>query len=420
MTTLRSVSLTHPHFVDIDAQTKEVVNVPVPAFPEICTRMDGVYFEGLRAKGFNRLLTDEDTSDNVDLATRYAETYLHEIFGHEALSSTLFSKVVRLNVHKIHCCILLLCQGLELIEISDNRPYSTRMMSSKVCVPFSCGSCTQDSLLIKLWSLTQQLVERNALAQEIFSIWQSMQWLDDELLKYAETNKNVLELRNKQKYEEMYPGFTRLYNQINHLRAFIDNGVILESIYNTFATSNPNSELHNVVSIFERYKPLILSLNEDDPGMEELSENIDNELRINDVNEKSDFLFFCTPEELELLKMEFEPIFGQIKFNPDVKWILALDGIALTFTFDANGCYFYFVDDLSAEQRIRILLESLRQQLWTGNGIQCPFWSEERGYCCEYRHLLEGFIENTQSMDKPDHLWSRKGCLKSIMRTCER
>jgi hypothetical protein len=84
-----------------------------------------------------------------------------------------------------------------------------------------------------------------------------------------------------------------------------------------------------------------------------------------------------------------------------------------------NESTHHFFDEGIQEHRYEdgnfiLLLEAIRQQLYQGMGLLCPFWEDSSNTCCGIEN--KAFLEHVWNHTKPDcskcMLWERLGCLK--------
>ena len=84
--------------------------------------------------------------------------------------------------------------------------------------------------------------------------------------------------------------------------------------------------------------------------------------------------------------------------------------------YDEGLCFTFIAKERNDEDEFMLIclfFESIRQQITTGIGLQCPFWNAQINECClEHRSDLELVWKNTTHNPSWQY-WERKGCLRT-------
>ena len=253
----------------------------------------------------------------------------------------------------------------------------------------------------------KQLIDLSSLAdpvEEVYAVWSSLKAAQGKGL-LSEEERIDLAAAYKANYSLYFDNFTALYDAFHEVAEKIDIEAAFVLAFDSLNTLTPKLALEAMLSAVNKFLKTGRSLNSVDTAIDICSPIVES---YNSSPHVSTALIYSEviSEDSLFRNMKRKAYWRKVQQTP------------LVFRFDEEGLEFYIGpgEDFSHGQFSKQFwyifgMESIFQQLVTGNGLLCPFryirW--KTGKCCRQRRMLEGILKHVQG---PKDTWYPRDCLK--------
>jgi hypothetical protein len=316
-----------------------------------------------------------------ETAQTAAITVLHEYLGHDALKIAPLVRIQSQLMKQVWAGIYDLC--LDGAGTGDD-------ISHIVSLPLTGDYAVPG--LPRILALLTDLHRITSAVQEVTSVWVSLDMAVDQGVLTAD-QRSARARAACNAYQ-----FTDLYEEFDRLASLVGPNVIRPIALFALRTLTPEAALRDV-------------LRGSVPYFAELRRPRDNDemhtlvARLLDGFTSSNYADRAEPRIRPLqpfIERLMHQMAGEGEAGGSEGRVWSLDSQAVTY--NSEGFLATVPDNIA----YTAFMESLRQQLTRGRGLQCPFWTRGRS-CCGRRFLLEGLLKAT--VPGPNCSWRRNGCL---------
>jgi hypothetical protein len=371
-----------------------------PPFPDINRNADGFTFSHLPWLGIKMANGAQMTAREH---RRSQVVTLHEV-AHYHLAKTPFSVFINIELFKLHSLIF--------------RTFYPTLREEQQQIPVPLLADLLRNEMEKQWSDVVLLHRASSLVEEVFAVRSSLRKAREQGIIKSDKQLEALVDAYKKQYEEdeNIDGFRQAYETFDVIACKIGEDAATAMILSVLETLSPATAFSNILFFIsdclcniDTFKNFVSRL----PFKDAL---VFFYKILGDLDEDDSHYGRRSLLQAQATIEQF--LNTTVKAGSKFSELLSIrDTTAFVFSVYNHNLLRFSKIEGSAEVRygdLAIFLESIRQQLTQGRGLQCPWWNGSPGTCCSScSSFHRAFLEKVWSCTSESACenWGRLGCL---------